>query len=417
MSIEKTTKTAPDSTQTPNSAAPQRQRRAGKTQAILLLAGSCMPVLGTVLLSPVLPRVAAHYADIPAAALLVPLVLTAPALAMAILSPFAGILADRLGRKRALIISMVAYALLGTAPLWIQSLLGIVISRIGVGIAEAFIITICTTLILDYYAVTERSKYLGLQAMLGPVAASVFMILGGILGRNDWRAPFWAYGVAIVLAVLMARYLWEPTESTHRTQTATRIPWRALAVPVFVSLFGGIFFYTLVVHLPFVVTELGMTDSAKIGLAVGVSSIATAIGALSFRWVARFGASRILPWAFGLTALGCIGVALATTPAVAVAAATLTGLGTGVMLPTLLTWAVDGLEYHERGRGTGIWNAAFWSGQFLTPIIVGALAVILGGLQGGIGAIGVTAAIAAILASFLFSVAAKRRLNSKAGAR
>lgn len=415
MSIEKTATPGQGSTETAPSAASKDRPRAGKTQAILLLAGSCMPVLGTVLLAPVLPRIASHYADVPAASILVPLVLTAPALAMAILSPFAGVLADRVGRKRALVISMLAYALLGTAPLWIESLLGIVISRIGVGIAEAFIITICTTLILDYYAVNERSKYLGFQAMLGPVAASVFMVVGGVLGRNDWRAPFWTYGAALVLAVFMARFLWEPTESSKQQQSLASIPWRALAVPVLVSLFGGILFYTLVVHLPFVVTALGMVDSAQIGIAIGISSLATAVGAISFRWVARFGPSRILPWAFGFTALGCIGVSLATTVTLAVAGASVAGLGTGVMLPTLLTWAVDGLKYHERGRGTGIWNAAFWSGQFLTPIIVAGLAVLLGGLQGGIGAIGVAAAIAAILASILFGVAAKRRGLTKDG--
>ena len=54
-------------------------------------------------------------------------------------------------------------------------------------------------------------------------------------------------------------------------------------------------------------------------------------------------------------------------------------------------------------------------GQSLTPIIVAGLAVLPGGLQGGIGAIGVAAAIAAILASILFGVAAKRRGLTKVG--
>ena len=279
MSIEKTATPGQGSTETAPSAASKDRPRAGKTQAILLLAGSCMPVLGTVLLAPVLPRIASHYADVPAASILVPLVLTAPALAMAILSPFAGVLADRVGRKRALVISMLAYALLGTAPLWIESLLGIVISRIGVGIAEAFIITICTTLILDYYAVNERSKYLGFQAMLGPVAASVFMVVGGVLGET-----IGAHRSGLMVRRCISRLHGSSPLGTHGILQAAAIAGvDSLAGPCrpgFVSLFGGILFYTLVVHLPFVVTALGMVDSAQIGIAIGISSLATAVGAI-----------------------------------------------------------------------------------------------------------------------------------------
>ncbi|WP_205826440.1 hypothetical protein [Microbispora catharanthi] len=45
--------------------------RAGLPQLIVLLAGSCMPVLGAVLLFPVLPRMSEHFAATPGAAVLV----------------------------------------------------------------------------------------------------------------------------------------------------------------------------------------------------------------------------------------------------------------------------------------------------------------------------------------------------------
>lgn len=57
--------------------------RAGLPQLIVLLVGSCMPVLGAVLLSPVLPRMSEHFAATPGAAVLVPVVLTVPALFVA----------------------------------------------------------------------------------------------------------------------------------------------------------------------------------------------------------------------------------------------------------------------------------------------------------------------------------------------
>ena len=44
------------------------ERSAGLAQTLLLLAGSCLPVLGAVLLAPVLPSMQAHFADTPGAA-------------------------------------------------------------------------------------------------------------------------------------------------------------------------------------------------------------------------------------------------------------------------------------------------------------------------------------------------------------
>lgn len=146
-----------------------------------------MPVLGAVLLAPVLPTLNQVFADTAGVAILVPLVLTLPALFVALFSPLAGYVADRIGRKQLLIFAMLAYSLFGTAPLWLDTLESIAVSRIGVGIAEAAIMTCCTTLITDYYAGLQRNKYLGLQTMVSALAATAFFALGGALGSISWR--------------------------------------------------------------------------------------------------------------------------------------------------------------------------------------------------------------------------------------
>ncbi len=51
-----------------------RTRRAGVWQAVLLLAGSCMPVLGSVLITPVLPQLSEHFVAEPGAEVLVPMI-------------------------------------------------------------------------------------------------------------------------------------------------------------------------------------------------------------------------------------------------------------------------------------------------------------------------------------------------------
>ncbi|WP_258141770.1 MULTISPECIES: MFS transporter [unclassified Arthrobacter] len=375
---------------------PASSRAAGRTQAALLVAGSCMPVLGAVLLAPVLPTLNQVFADTAGVAILVPLVLTLPALFVALFSPLAGYVADRMGRKQLLIYAMLAYALFGTAPLWLDSLGAIAFSRVGVGIAEAAIMTCCTTLITDYYSGQQRNKYLGLQTMVSALAATAFFALGGALGSISWRTPFWLYAVSAVLVIPMVLKLWEPAKVAPTTPTKQPVPWRQIGAPAAVTLFGGIVFYALIVHLPYVITDLGVTDTGLIGGAAAIASLATAAGAISFRYLAKLGTRKLLIGAFGLAAVGLCLVSLAGNVPLAIAGAVIASAGTGVLLPTLLTWAVNGLDFAQRGRGTGIWTGTLFIGQFLTPIVLGAAAAGLGNLSLALGALGMACALALV---------------------
>ena len=115
--------------------------------AIILLVTSGLTVLVTAILGPSLPAMQAHFKDIPGADYLVPLTMTAPMLMMATLCVFAGELADRFGRKRLLVGSAVLYALVGTAPLYLESLVAIIASRFALGVMEAVLMTVSTTMI------------------------------------------------------------------------------------------------------------------------------------------------------------------------------------------------------------------------------------------------------------------------------
>lgn len=369
--------------------------RAGTRQAALLMAGTAMPILGAVLLAPVLPAMTTAFASTPGVEVLVPVVLTIPALAIALLAPFAGVVADRVGRKNLLVAAMVLYSLFGTAPLWLDSLGAIVASRVGVGVAEAAILTCCTTLITDYYSGKQRDKYLGMQVLVASLSATVFFGLGGALGNFGWRMPFWLYASAALIAVPMAFGLWEPAKGI-RTAGRSPVPWRQIAVPSAVTLFGGVVFYALIVQLPYVLTDLGVANPGMIGAGTALASAATAAGAFSFRFVSDAGPARLLPVAFGLAAVGLVLVCFAGSVPAALIGAMVTSAGTGLLLPTLLTWAVSGLRLEQRGRGTGIWTGSLQFGQFFSPIALAVVASLLGGLPVALGVLGALAAIAAV---------------------
>jgi MFS family permease len=380
-------------------------RRAGTLQGILLLAGSCLPVLGSVLITPVLPQLSEHFADVGGSDVLVPMIVAIPALMIAIFAPFAGQIVDRLGRKNLLIIAMFAYAVVGTAPAWLEALPAILLSRVFVGVCEAAIMTVCTTLIVDYFhEPARRTRYLGLQTVTTTVAATIFIALGGALGVGGWHTPFWVYAISIALAIPMIFALWEPRPGEEGEQPApagvkVRVPWRSIWVKLLVTLFGGFTFYVMVIETSYLVVSTGVsaTDTATIGIAAASASLATAIGGFTFARMTKLAPGRLLPVAFGLQAIGMLVIWVVPGLVGIMIGAIVASFGSGLLLPSMLTWVVAATRFEDRGRVTGWWTASFFLGQFVTPILIGVLVAVTGGLPIAVGIVGVAAGVVAVL--------------------
>jgi MFS family permease len=377
---------------------PATGRPAGRAQALVLLLSSCLAVLGAVLLAPVLPRIQDAFADTPGVEALTPIVLTAPALVIGLTAMVAGRIVDRVGRKRLLVGALVVYAVVGTAPVWLPSLQLIVASRVLLGLTEAAIMTCCTTLLADYFHGSQREKYFGLQVVFTTVAATIFFGVGGALGAANWRIPFWLYAVSLPLAVAAAKLVWQPApraQAAARTQKLPALPWRQLGAPVVVSLVGGLIFYVLIVQLSFKLDSIGVESTAIIGVASAIASVGTAVGGLLFGRLAKLGPAVLVPLAFALSGVGIIGLGLASAVPVVIAFAVVTGFGNGLLLPSLLTWALSSLGFEQRGRGTGVWTSAFFIGQFVCPLIVLALSGAFGSLGSALLVLGIVSVVAA----------------------
>lgn len=391
------------------------ERQAGLPQSLLLLFGSCLPVLGAVLLAPVLPRMQAHFADTPGAEVLVPISLTIPALVIALLAPFAGVIADRLGRKPLLLASMVLYSLCGLLPLWLESLLGIVISRAGLGLAEAGIMTCCTTLMGDYYQGGRRERLFALQMVATSVSAAVFIALGGALGQNDWRLPFVLYGAGLLLVPVMAMLLWEPKVANAAASSgkAEDFPWRRLVPLYLLTVLAGISLFIVPVQAGFLLTLLHVDSPQQIGMTMGANQLGVLTGALSFRLLNGQRRQHLLLLAFATAGGGGLLMATTDNPALVVVAVLINGLGIGLMLPTLITWVMRQVDFTQRGRATGGFTAALFAGEFISPLVVL-------GLNGGVvaqlpGALTVVA-VAQLLLALACVVLAKCFRSRGAGA-
>ncbi|MCY1673080.1 MFS transporter [Novosphingobium sp. SL115] len=363
---------------------------------IALLLPITLTTMAIVLLAPVLPQLMAEFSGVGGHEYLVPMVLTLPSLCVAVLCPFAGILGDYFGRRRLLLASFVLYAVVGVAPVFLTNLTHILISRVGVGVAEALIYVLSTTMIGDYYTGAARDRWLAGQTAFASVSALVFFNLGGALGEAGWRVPFWVYGSALVMFALVLRYTWEPLgepveePSDDKAEAAERaphnlswagFPWGKMAGIAAVTIYGSVFFYTVQIQASSGLAELGLSSAARIGFLTSLASIGVPLGTFIYSRIGRIGVGRLLLAEFGLLAVGFMLMGRTGSVPGFLAGCFINQLGAGMLLPTLLVWSMSILPFEVRGRGTGFWQSAFALGQWISPLAVTFFAVRMGGLM------------------------------------
>ena len=113
--------------------------------------------------------------------------------------------------------------------------------------------------------------------------------------------------------------------------------------------------------------DMGVDSPARISILVTIASLGTIVGGYLFK---RFsGASMNSMLALSLLAYGLayIGVAWAPNVNIGLPLDALGQIGGGIMLPTLIAWALGKYAFEHRGRGMGLWGGAFFLGAFVSP--------------------------------------------------
>ncbi len=287
-------------------AQPTRRRAA----LVFIFVTLVVDVLALGITIPVLPKLIEHFtgSDTARAAGIFGAYVTAFAIMQFVFAPVLGMLSDRFGRRRVILISCFGlgldYALMAVSP----SLAWLFVGRVVSGITAATF-----PAVMAYVAdVTPPEKRAGSFGIVGAAWGLGFVLgpaLGGLLGQVDLRLPFWfAAGLALVNAIYGVFVLPESLRPEHRTP---RIAWAranplgAVAFlrsrPGLPGLAGVNFLYYLAHHsLPSVfVLYTGYRygwDERTVGLTLAVVGICniTVQGLLVKSVVTRFGERRSL---------------------------------------------------------------------------------------------------------------------------
>ena len=269
------------------------------------------------------------------------------ALMQFVFSPILGNLSDKYGRKPILLASLAAlaidYVLIGLAP----TLAWLFVGRIIAGIAGATFAT-ANAVVADIIPPEKRAKYFGFNGAAWGRGFVIGPVIGGLLGQYGPRVPFFAAAaftaVNFFIALAVMRETLPPAarrEFSARRANALgalramrRIP-GAMRV-LFVLLMYQIGHDTLPSTWVWVtMAKFGWTER-DIGLSLAVLGFGTIIvqGGLVGLFTQRIGEHRTALLGLGCGAVGFVGYAFATTPAMLFASVPL-GCLTGLTMPAL----------------------------------------------------------------------------------
>jgi MFS transporter, DHA2 family, multidrug resistance protein len=153
-------------------------------------------------------------------------VLTSYLVSSAIVMPLTGYLADRLGRKRFLLVAIVGFVAASALCGISQSLVQLIAFRLLQGVFGAALVPLSQAIMTDAYPPEERGKAMaiwGMGVMVGPVLGPT---LGGWLTDvASWR---WTFYINLPVGALSAFLAWQYVPDTGRRPR--RMDWTGLAL-------------------------------------------------------------------------------------------------------------------------------------------------------------------------------------------
>ena len=261
----------------------------GKTSLWVILAFATLTVMAGSVISPVLGQMGEGLGVDPSAARLL---ITTHGIMIAIFSPLVGLLIDRAGVRKPLILGLLLYGLAGGSGLIINNYYLLIFSRVVLDSGIATIFTTITVTILNLYEGTQRNMVMGWRGSSNSIGGIIWPLVGGSLGVISWHLPFAAYLIGIPIAVIAYFAIPETHHSTDRPaseisnnqESTFRILMHMpiLFLPYSLIFVGNILLYAIIVFMPGLVEQFGITNSFHVGTFISTVGLAGGITSLFY---------------------------------------------------------------------------------------------------------------------------------------
>ncbi|SDO27472.1 MFS transporter, ACDE family, multidrug resistance protein [Paenibacillus sp. yr247] len=317
------------------------------------------------------------------------LVITLFSITAGLIIPVSGYLSDRFTRKAVIIPSLIVYGsagvLAGLGAVW-NSYPILIIARAIQGLGAAGTAPIAMALVGDLYKGGDASKALGLIEASNGSGKVVSPILGSLLALMIWFAPFFAFPIFCLLALLAVIFLIkEPPKDKKadplkvylkqigdilREKGRWLIPaFFAGSITLFI-LFGVLFYLSQILEeKPYSI------EGVRKGLILAIPLLGMVITSYTtgakikqngtlMRWLMNIG--LIL-----MTVSLALAIFLNANLYIFIGLLTLSGIGTGLLLPCLNTLITGSVEREQRGMITSLYNSLRFIGVAFGPPLFG----------------------------------------------
>lgn len=137
------------------------------------------------------------------------------------------ILTERFSLKKVVIFGLLASALAGILPLFTTSFALIMVSRIILGLGVGLFSPHAISLIAHSYKGELRARLLGYQTGLSALGNAILLGVASLLVIFNWQNVFWLYALLIVIAILVKKFVPEPSIKSDKNLTkSVQLPHR-----------------------------------------------------------------------------------------------------------------------------------------------------------------------------------------------
>lgn len=352
----------------------------GAITGIAVLALVYIPAAMASGLPPVLPLIAAEFAQEPGAAFLTKMLLTIYGIAALFGSPLTGPLLRRWGFRRLFLIVALGFVGAGIAGMFATSLPILLATRFVAGFCAAVCSSALAAFIITRLGPGKRERWLGYVTALGAVWSVLATILVGYLGGMGWRPALLIHLLGLPLfALVMFAFrgvdqIAEPDEGGAQPVPASgalRFAPEALVGVMFgaVVMSGGM-------YLPFRFSEAGFGDPARIATLMAWLAFVCGVASLSYGFLRRWlSVSMVSLVAFTATGAAYLALALWPDETFVMAHLTLLGLGLGLLTPNLPAFAGRRPLLADKATAVGISKGGFYLGAFVFQSVTSLLGI------------------------------------------
>jgi len=197
--------------------------------------------------------------------------------------PFLGILADRIGRKKVIIPSLLLFGVVGAACAFLRDFKLLLILRFFQGIGSAPLITLSFVMLCDIYSGRERTSAIFYNSSIVSLGSASFPAIGGLLASFGWYYPFLMPVLSIPLALATLSLKDIKTKNEQQVRKYLVNVWYSIkniqaiglfAVCIFIPI---ILFGTFLTYFPILLGDQFGASSFVIGLMISIMFVTTAL--------------------------------------------------------------------------------------------------------------------------------------------